>query len=161
MRPCISIRGSVRPSVHPLVHPSVGPLVMLLLSWHFLGFHGKIGSFVSLSLGVFYTQALILTRSNERGDRLTILLFVFHAISRLCVGRFGDFFDEIITTSILQNAGKNRILLSSIRKEWERIKDYSLKGKITTTHNFLWKTSPYAKTKILIRKNLKPTFFQA
>ena len=131
MRP---IRGSVHPSVRPSVHPSVGPLVMLLLSWHFLGFHGKIGSFVSLSLRVFYSQAL--TRSNERGDRLTILLFMFHAISRLSVGRFCDFFDEIITTSILQNAGKNRILLSSIRKEWERIKDYSLKGKITTTHDF-------------------------
>ena len=45
------------------------------------------------------------------------LLFTFDAISRLCVGRFWSFFDEMISTSNLRNSGENRILLSEIRKE--------------------------------------------
>ena len=42
----------------------------------------------------------------------SFLLFTFDAISRLCVGRFWSFFDEMISTSNLQNSGENRILLS-------------------------------------------------
>ena len=40
------------------------------------------------------------------------LLFTFDAISRLCMGRFGSFFDEMISTWNLRNSGENRILLS-------------------------------------------------
>ena len=40
------------------------------------------------------------------------LLFTFDAISWLCKGRFWSFFDEMISTSNLQNSGENRILLS-------------------------------------------------
>ena len=42
----------------------------------------------------------------------SFLLFMFDAMSQLCMGQLWSFFDEMISTSNLQNSGENRILLS-------------------------------------------------
>ena len=93
-------------------------------------------------LGGFLTLLHDRTSKSKKSWGLNfILLLTFHAISRLWIGQFCWNFDPLITTFNLQNSGENRISLSLIQKGWELTKDCSSKWKITTTHDFLWKTS--------------------